>query len=150
MSALDIAPRPPLSTYSNRKSLKKSDRQLPGILSYTRKIGVCVDGVGRSGMRFLREQFEVRFSLSKARSCFTRPFWGALGRHSGPPGPSGPRAGDRRSRRHTALKLKEIGEHCGRMDYAAVSQAHHRMTQQLAEDRRLATILGHITKRLPM
>jgi hypothetical protein len=36
------------------------------------------------------------------------------------------------SSRHTTLTLREIGERCGGLDYAGVSQAHHRMEQNFA------------------
>ena len=42
------------------------------------------------------------------------------------------------SRRHTALTLREIGERCGGSDYAAVSQAQHRMETKLRENMPLA------------
>jgi hypothetical protein len=54
------------------------------------------------------------------------------------------------SRRHTALTLREIGERCGGSDYAAISQAHHRMDTQLRNNARLAGIAARITKHLPM
>jgi hypothetical protein len=50
------------------------------------------------------------------------------------------------SRRHTALTLREIGERCGGSDYAAVSQAHHRMDARLRNNARLAGIAASITK----
>ena len=51
-------------------------------------------------------------------------------------------------RRHTALRLKQIGEHCGGMDYAAVSQAQHRMENKLRQERSLAAAMKRINKRL--
>ena len=33
------------------------------------------------------------------------------------------------------MKLKQIGERCGGMDYAAVSQAQHRMENKLRQER---------------
>jgi putative transposase len=51
-------------------------------------------------------------------------------------------------RRHTALKLNEIGERCGGSDYAAVSQAQHRMETKLRNDPRLTAIANRVTKRL--
>jgi hypothetical protein len=44
------------------------------------------------------------------------------------------------------LKLTEIGERCGGADYAAVSQAKHRMETKLRQDRLLATIANRIIK----
>jgi REP element-mobilizing transposase RayT len=52
------------------------------------------------------------------------------------------------SRRHTALKLKQIGEYCGGMDYAAVSQANHRMENTLRQNRDLAAAMRRIAKRI--
>ena len=54
------------------------------------------------------------------------------------------------SRSHTALTLREIGEHCGGSDYAAVSQAKNRMETKLRNNARLAAIAKRITKQLPM
>jgi hypothetical protein len=54
------------------------------------------------------------------------------------------------SRRHTALTLREIGEHCGGSDYAAVSQAQHRMKITLRNNARLAAIAKRIAKHLTM
>ena len=54
------------------------------------------------------------------------------------------------SRRHTALTLREIGERCGGSDYAAVSQAQHRMETKLCENMPLAAIAKRIAKHLPM
>ena len=51
-------------------------------------------------------------------------------------------------RRHTALKLHEIGKRCGGWDYAAVSQANHRMENKLYQDRRLAAVAQRIEERL--
>jgi hypothetical protein len=42
------------------------------------------------------------------------------------------------SRRHTGRALREIGERCGGSDYAAVSQAQHRMEMTLRHTPRLA------------
>jgi chromosomal replication initiation ATPase DnaA len=54
------------------------------------------------------------------------------------------------SRRHTPLTLREIGERCGGSDYAAVSQAHHRMDTKLRNNAGLAGVAASITKHLPM
>ena len=54
------------------------------------------------------------------------------------------------SRRHTALTLREIGERCGGSDYAAVSQAQHRMETKPRENMPLAAIAKRIAKHLPM
>lgn len=54
------------------------------------------------------------------------------------------------SRRHTSLSLREIGERRGGTDYAAVSQAKHRMEAKLHDDKRLAAMAERIAKRLIM
>ena len=54
------------------------------------------------------------------------------------------------SRRHTSLSLREIGEHCGGSDYAAISQAKHRMEAKLRDNKRLAAMVERIAKRLAM
>ena len=54
------------------------------------------------------------------------------------------------SRRHTALTLREIGERRGGSDFAAVSQAQHRMKTKLRENMPLAAIAKRIAKHLPM
>jgi putative transposase len=54
------------------------------------------------------------------------------------------------SRRHTALTLQEIGERCGGLDYAAVSQARHRMENKLRQTPRLAATAKRIAKQLLM
>jgi chromosomal replication initiation ATPase DnaA len=51
-------------------------------------------------------------------------------------------------RRLTALSLREIGQCCGGLDYAAVGQAHHRMERKLATHRSLARIADRLTARL--
>jgi len=51
-------------------------------------------------------------------------------------------------RRHTALKLQEIGTLCGGLDYAAVSQAKHRMENKLRQDPPLAKMADRIAKRI--
>ena len=53
-------------------------------------------------------------------------------------------------RRHTGLKLREIGERCHRMDYAAVSQACRRMEEKISRDPRLSARAKRITKQLRM
>ena len=54
------------------------------------------------------------------------------------------------SRWHTALTLREIGERCAGSDYAAVSQAQHRMETKLRANMPLAAIAKRIAKHLPM
>ena len=54
------------------------------------------------------------------------------------------------SRSHTALTLREIGEHCGGSDYAAVSQAKNRTETKLHANARLAAIAKRIVKQLSM
>jgi len=46
--------------------------------------------------------------------------------------------------------MREIGERCGGSDYAAVSQARHRMETKLRENMPLAAIAKRIAKHLPM
>jgi hypothetical protein len=46
------------------------------------------------------------------------------------------------------IEIEKIGEHCGGMDYAAVSQAQHRMENKLRQERSLAAALKRIAKRL--
>jgi REP element-mobilizing transposase RayT len=53
-------------------------------------------------------------------------------------------------RRHTALTLNEIGERLGGMDYAAVSQACHRMEQKMIKKLDLAATAELIAARLDM
>ena len=53
-------------------------------------------------------------------------------------------------RRHTALKLHEIGERWRQMDYAAVSQACRRMEQKISRDPSLAARAKRIAKQLRM
>ena len=52
------------------------------------------------------------------------------------------------ARRHTALKLKQIGEYCGGIDYAAVSQANRRMENTLRQNSDLEAVLKRITKQI--
>ena len=51
-------------------------------------------------------------------------------------------------RRQTAFKFETIGEQCGGMDYAAVSQAQHRMESKLRQERSLAAALKRMAKRV--
>ena len=52
------------------------------------------------------------------------------------------------SRRYTALKLAEIGEHCGGMDYAAVSDACKRMRKRAESDQALRKVIDRIENRI--
>ena len=51
------------------------------------------------------------------------------------------------SRRHTALGLKQVGEHCGGMDYSAVLQACSRMRKKIALEPPLQRTLKRIEAR---
>lgn len=51
-------------------------------------------------------------------------------------------------RQHTGLKLKDIGDYCRGMDYAAVSQAHHRMKQRVQQTPSLAAIVNRVSAEL--
>ena len=53
-------------------------------------------------------------------------------------------------RQHTELGLGEIGERCAGMDYAAVSQACHRMKEKISQDSRLAARAKRIAQELQL
>jgi hypothetical protein len=73
--------------------------------------------------------------------------WGTLGRPQESGGHPARALAIVLCRRHTALKLNEIGERCGGSDYAVVSQAQHRTETKLRNDRRLTAIANRVTKR---
>ena len=114
---------------------------------WTEKLRLLLDGDRRErpGLHAARRQ-EVGFDVVAAAVAeeFGEP-WEALKERWGHPARA---LAIVLCRRHTALKLKHIGEHCGGMDYAAVSQAQHRMENKLRLERPLAAVLKRITKRL--
>jgi hypothetical protein len=46
--------------------------------------------------------------------------------------------------------LREIGERCGGSEYAAVSQANHRMEAKLRDNKQFAAVAKRIEKRLAL